>query len=403
MDGFGNELSGFQGDSCTNVAGNSTGPPNGDRWGCPDSDGDGWSDPAAGWGVAEGADAFSNDPTQWKDNDGDGFGDNITGFEGDECPLSAGVKDGVQGVGCPAATGADGNVVDECSKWEDFYNPSISPGMIVPDEYKTCEWYDEWYGSSESSTLPLSMIGIGAGALLVLVLLSLFVIRLIRGGDDWDEDDDDAFDEFEEEGDDDIFSSPSQGGWKTPAARQDFSGPGGDQPRKAGPSGRAGPPSRAGAGAPSRRPGGGGPSRPGGSSGPPSHAGGSSPSAAPRAKKTRRTVVSDDVAPVNGPSRKVRKVAGAPKPENIKTRSTRKTQDGNKSGRGSGQKKLPKTPSKWEDIFTPRDSANFEKSLGEARESIASGEPERNILRQLQTSGWNAKQSRYIVNEAGLN
>ena len=402
MDGFGNEISGFQGDGCTNVPGNSTGPPNGDRWGCLDTDGDGWSDPAAGWGVAEGADAFINDPTQWKDNDGDGFGDNITGFEGDECPLSAGVRDGVQGVGCPAATGADGNVVDECSKWEDFYNPSLSPGMIVPDEYQTCEWYDEWYGSSKSSALPLTMIGIGAGALLVLVLISLFVIRMIRGGDDWDEDDDDVYDEFEEE-DDDIFSSPSAGGWKAPAARQKFSGIGDNQPRGTGPTGRAGPPSRAGGGVPSRRPGGGGPSRTGGASGPPSRAGGSPPSAAPRAKKTRRTVVSDDSAPANAPSRKVRKVAGAPKPENIKTKSTRKTQGGEKSVRGSGKKKLPKAPSKWEDIFTPRDSANYEKSLGVVRESISSGEPERNILRQLQTSGWDAKQSRYIVTEAGLN
>ncbi|PXY76302.1 MAG: hypothetical protein CXX81_15420 [Methanobacteriota archaeon] len=408
MDGFGNELSGFQGDSCTNVAGNSSGPPNGDRWGCPDTDGDGWSDPSTGWGVEEGADAFINDPTQWKDNDGDGFGDNITGFEGDECPLSAGVKDGVQGVGCPAATGVDGNVVDECTKWEDFYNPTLSPGMIVPDEYQSCEWYNEWYGSSESSTLPMTMIGIGAGALLVLALISLFVIRLIRGGDDWDEDDDDVYDEFED--DDDIFSSPSEGGWNAPAARQDFSGLGGDQPPRAGPTGRAGSPSRAGGGATSRRPrGGSGPSRPGGASGPPSRAGppgragGRPASAAPRAKKTRRTVVSDDSAPANSPSRKVRKVAGAPKPENIKTRSTRKTQGENKSVRGSGKKKLPEAPSKWEDIFTPRDSANYEKSLGEARASIATGEPERNILRQLQTSGWNAKQSRYIVNEAGLN
>jgi hypothetical protein len=246
------------------------------------------------------------------------------------------------------------------------------------------------------------MIGIGAGALLVLVLISLFVIRMIRGGDDWDEDDDDVYDEFEEE-DDGIFSSPSAGGWKAPAARQKFSGIGDDQPRGTGPTGRAGPPSRAGGGVPSRRPGGGGPSRTGGASGPPSRAGGSPPSAAPRAKKTRRTVVSDDSAPANAPSRKVRKVAGAPKPENIKTKSTRKTQGGEKSVRGSGKKKLPKAPSKWEDIFTPRDSANYEKSLGEVRESISSGEPERNILRQLQTSGWDAKQSRYIVTEAGLN
>ena len=407
MDGFGNELSGFQGDSCTNVAGNSTGSPNGDRWGCPDTDGDGWSDPAAGWGVEEGADAFINDPTQWKDNDGDGFGDNITGFEGDECPLSPGVKDGVQGVGCPAATGADGNVVDECTKWEDFYNPSLSPGMIVPDEYQSCEWYDEWYGSTESSTLPLKMIGIGAGALLVLVIISLFVIRIIRGGDDWDDDDDDLYDEFEE--DDDIFASQSQGGWNAPAARQDFSGLGGNQPSRGAPAGRAGPPSRGGGG-PSRGPGARGPSRPGGSSGPPGRAAGppgrarSRPSSpTPRAKKTRRTVVSDDAAPANAPSRKVRKVSDAPKPENVKTRSTRKKPSGNKVEAASSQKKKSIAPNKWEDLFTARDSANYEKSLGEASESIASGESERNILRQLQTSGWNAKQSRYIVNEAGLN
>jgi len=404
MDGFGNELSGFQGDSCTNVAGNSTGSPNGDRWGCLDTDGDGRSDPAAGWGVNEGADAFINDITQWKDNDGDGFGDNITGFEGDECPLSVGVKDGVQGVGCPAATDVDGNAVDNCSKWEEFYNPSVSPGMTVPDEYQSCEWYDDWYGSTESSTLPLAMIGIGAGALLVLALISLFAIRLIRGGEDWDEDDDDVYEEFEGDNeDDDIFSSQSQGGWKAPAARQNFSGLSGDQPPKAGLAGQAGPPSRAGGGPPSRGSRGGGPSRAGGASGLPSRAGGGPASAAPRTKNTRRAAVSDDSAAANAPSRKVRKVTGAPKPENVKTRSTRKTKGGNKSVPASGKQKQPKAPSKWEDIFTPRDSANYEKSLGEARESFSSGEPERNILRQLQTSGWNAKQSRYIVNEAGLN
>jgi hypothetical protein len=231
----------------------------------------------------------------------------------------------------------------------------------------------------------------------------LFVIRLIRGGDEWDEDDDDVYDEFEED-DDDIFASQSQGGWNAPAARQKFSGLEDNQPSRGGPAGQAGPPSRAGGGAPSRRPrGGGGPSRPGGSSGPPGRAGGSPPSNAPRAKKTRRAVVSDDAPPANAPSRKVRKVTGAPTPENVKTRSTRKTQGGNKAEPGNTQKKQPKAPSKWEDLFTPIDSANYEKSLGEARASIGSGESERNILRQLQTGGWNAKQSRYIVNEAGLN
>nr|MBC8517498.1 hypothetical protein [Euryarchaeota archaeon] len=200
--------------------------------------------------------------------------------------------------------------------------------------------------------------------------------------------------------DDDIFASQSQGGWNAPAARQDFSGLGGNQPSRGAPAGRAGPPSRD--GAPSRGPGARGPSRPGGSSGPPGRAGSPS-SPAPRAKKTRRTVVPDDATPANAPSRKVRKVAGAPKPENVKTRSTRKKPSGNKAEAGASKTKKPTAPNKWEDLFTPRDSANFEKSLGEARESIASGETERNILRQLQTSGWNAKQSRYIVNEAGLN
>ncbi|MBJ03375.1 MAG: hypothetical protein CMB65_01570, partial [Euryarchaeota archaeon] len=64
--------------------------------GCPDSDGDGWSDPgnaADGEGLASplgDADAFINDPTQWHDSDGDGFGDNKSGNMGDECPGEAG-------------------------------------------------------------------------------------------------------------------------------------------------------------------------------------------------------------------------------------------------------------------------------------------------------------------------
>ena len=32
------------------------------------------------------ADAFPDDPTQWRDSDGDGFGDNTSGNNPDECP-----------------------------------------------------------------------------------------------------------------------------------------------------------------------------------------------------------------------------------------------------------------------------------------------------------------------------
>ena len=60
-------------DACPSIAGNSTL----DRFGCLDSDSDGWSD--------EG-DAYSMDATQWFDFDGDGYGDNIYGNEADDCP-----------------------------------------------------------------------------------------------------------------------------------------------------------------------------------------------------------------------------------------------------------------------------------------------------------------------------
>lgn len=76
-DGFGdNPAPASQPDACVTVWGNSTQ----DRFGCPDSDGDGYSDVGAGWTIAEGADTFPNDGTQWIDTDGDGVGNN--NFEG---------------------------------------------------------------------------------------------------------------------------------------------------------------------------------------------------------------------------------------------------------------------------------------------------------------------------------
>ena len=65
-DGYGDYLLGFQADSCISEFGTSTI----DKFGCIDSDGDGWSD--AG-------DDLPYEPTQWKDRDGDGYGDNDSG------------------------------------------------------------------------------------------------------------------------------------------------------------------------------------------------------------------------------------------------------------------------------------------------------------------------------------
>ena len=47
-----------------------------DRIGCPDTDGDGYSDPDVNWTWESGADNFTEEPSQWWDCDGDGFGDN---------------------------------------------------------------------------------------------------------------------------------------------------------------------------------------------------------------------------------------------------------------------------------------------------------------------------------------
>ena len=75
-DGAGdNNALGAGGDGCPTVWGDSFQ----DRNGCPDSDGDGWSDADQGWlACVSGAgygDAFPNNPEQHCDADGDGFGD----------------------------------------------------------------------------------------------------------------------------------------------------------------------------------------------------------------------------------------------------------------------------------------------------------------------------------------
>ena len=46
-----------------------------DRFGCPDGDSDGWSDPDLNW-TSERSRCIPENPTQWSDMDGDGWGDN---------------------------------------------------------------------------------------------------------------------------------------------------------------------------------------------------------------------------------------------------------------------------------------------------------------------------------------
>ena len=75
-------------DDCKTVPGTSTQ----DRSGCPDTDGDGYSDPNATWTVANGADAFISEVTQWADTDLDTYGDNPSGVTPDSCISVAGTS-----------------------------------------------------------------------------------------------------------------------------------------------------------------------------------------------------------------------------------------------------------------------------------------------------------------------
>ena len=99
-DGWGDNTFGHEGDDCPEVRGDSLF----DRKGCRDIDADGWSDPDSEWSVIQGADAFLNDRMQWRDSDGDGFGDNGIGAKRDDCPTISGTST-VDLQGCPDANG----------------------------------------------------------------------------------------------------------------------------------------------------------------------------------------------------------------------------------------------------------------------------------------------------------
>ena len=102
-DGYGdNPPPATDGDACNTTHGTSYH----DRFGCPDSDTDGYSDPdptginGSVWTVADGADAFPNEPSQWADQDGDGYGDNASGVDADNCPTTFGTSTELGNLGC---------------------------------------------------------------------------------------------------------------------------------------------------------------------------------------------------------------------------------------------------------------------------------------------------------------
>ena len=120
-DGFGdNPAPAFQPDACVTVAGTSTQ----DRFGCPDGDGDGWSDDG---------DFYPADPLQWADSDGDGYGDNyyydINGAQlhmnqtGDAFPNDA--------TQWNDTDGDDRGDNYQNASWDNFRAP-VWPGLLLP-------------------------------------------------------------------------------------------------------------------------------------------------------------------------------------------------------------------------------------------------------------------------------
>ena len=448
-DGFGDNKSGNQSDDCNIAAGNSTE----DRLGCPDTDGDGWSDSDVDWPLPPLglADAFPEEPTQWRDRDGDGFGDNASegAFQTDECPDQRGSINGNAGVGCPwfDTTDTDGDGVYDT----DDLCPGSPSGVYVDPQGCTEDQALTGPVESTSAISPMMCGGI-FGVLLVIGLLGLIISRLSNREFSLDDDDDDDYDDYDDYDDEeDSFSALGIGGGSAPPVMmaKDSSerggisggggvagpGPGGPPSRDVGPSG---PPSRR--GPPRRTPEAAAPAA--SSGGPPRRRSrrtmpGDSAEGGGEAKKVRRTAA---VAPSDdAPARRVRRTKATPTssdpyvqqfldqgysmadaeahaaryreragivPESAdaapsrpvrRTRTTKEDPGGGKSGGGSS----PRKSASWDALFDPMQRRSYDDSLTATKEALASREEERTIMRRLQRQdGWTARQSRHILEEA---
>mgnify|MGYP001386115426 CR=1 FL=1 len=117
----------------------------GSEMGCLDTDGD---------GIADDSDLFINDPTQWSDVDGDGYGDNIKGTLPDTCPLESGNSE-LGGYGCPD-TDKDGygNNVDKFPVDSTQWNDTDGDGYGDSDLGRNPDYCPEENGtSSKGGTL----------------------------------------------------------------------------------------------------------------------------------------------------------------------------------------------------------------------------------------------------------
>ena len=140
QDGFGDNPNGSLPDSCPSVYGSSS---RNNTFGCQDSDFDGWADFD---------DEYPVDSSQWKDSDNDDYGDELNGFEGDACPLIPGTSS-IDRFGCLDSDG-DGysdlgdDLPHESTQWldrdGDGYGDNNEEGANLVDYFPSdgTQWND---------------------------------------------------------------------------------------------------------------------------------------------------------------------------------------------------------------------------------------------------------------------
>ena len=143
-DGYGDnqELGATNPDACVTQSGSSTL----DRLGCQDTDGDGWSDPGMGEEAhpVGNADSFHMEDSQWRDSDGDGYGDNLSGYRGDACPTLAGTSTRANmydpGVNAYTSINRYGCVDEDSDGYDDNTESAFGDCTMVGNR---TEWLDQ--------------------------------------------------------------------------------------------------------------------------------------------------------------------------------------------------------------------------------------------------------------------
>jgi len=370
-DGYGDNMSGTDGDACPSVYGTSFE----DRNGCIDSDGDRRSDPDALWTVYHGADEFPDDIEQWKDSDKDGFGDNGYPYSlwGDDCPNTPTewremAKQSSNGC-APIENDDDGDGImdlnDACPSTGVGVQVDITGCPLNPDSDST-----ETESTASGTKDILIYSGAGVGALVLIII----IVSIFRRGEDFDFDDEDEDDDWfdDDDDEDEVFTQLDRRRSTPPAAS---GGP------KTGP----GQPPRAGPGGPPPQARGMDPYAGGGYGGPPPGTGGYGfGGAAPAAPRRGPPSQSKPEQPKKKKSVKKK----LPTAEEVAAAEQAEARQQNWEPEDEGP------------LFNIDDEGARQDSVAWAWDEIQFGKDERSIMMGLQGSGWSARQSRAIFDEA---